>query len=109
MVLYRKKSCSSYGPIVSSVDCSISPLAAIGSSSGGIVVPTIESRVSRTGPASNSCVAAYSARNSPPRAALNLGRRRVLDEELDERLGDRAVGVVHAHVVAVVGAPPQRQ
>ena len=53
--------------------------------------PTIESRVSRTGPASNSL------------------HRHVLDQELDQRLGDRAVRVVHAHVIAVIGAPAQCQ
>ena len=61
--LYRMKSCSSYGPRVASVDCSISPASDAGSSSGEIVVSTIERSVRRTGPSGNWFIATYRTRN----------------------------------------------
>ena len=85
------KSCSSYGPSVASVDCSISPAAEAGSSSGEIVVATIESKVSLHRPLGK------------------LVLRHVADQELHQRLGDRAIRIVHAHVIGVVGRPAQRQ
>ena len=51
------------GPEVASVDCSISPPAEAGSSSGEIVVSTIESSVCRTGPSGNWLSATYLTRN----------------------------------------------
>ena len=73
-----------------SVDCTISPSAPAGSSSGEISRrDDVEQRP--RGPRRRT-------RSRPPS-----------DQELHQRLGDADVGVVHAHVVGVVGAPAQRQ
>ena len=61
------------------------------SSSGEIVVSTIDSKVCRTG------------------SFRKLVERHVTDQELDQRLGDRAIGIVHAHVIAIIGRPAQGQ
>ena len=66
------------------------PLRLAGSSSGEMRVATTSSRVRRASPANS----------------FSAAQR---DQELHQRLGDADVGVVHAHVVAVVGAPAERQ
>ena len=45
----------------------------------------------------------------PRRPLGKLVQGRVADQELHQRLGDRAIGVIHAHVVGIVRRPAQRQ